>query len=711
MSLAVAIPEPRGQALWPDDDTVVLRHRLLRLGAGTGSLSRFGDEVWHLKPAHPDAHVSLPPLSWQRFPPGLVPAFKAFFLAALDHPYPAGPGVQRPGERASVATFHYWFTDLRLFAHWLTSRGIAQLCEVTDQDLEAYRGHVLGLARAAGRKADMLAVIRTLWLYRSHLPAPARLATAYPWAGASAKNLVALPPPGRENKTPRIAPATMDGLLAWVLRMIEHAGPDIRDAWLEYRQLDCGIHPSQAGYSGTLGDRLPVFLERTRQAGGCLPGRPDGHGGAAVNFGHILRLAGIPEARRAGLTAAQGKLIAEAGLPVAAGTYLGSITGRINGRPWRQTPITAGELPTLVRLLFAAGFITVCYLSGMRPGEALNLARGCRDTDPETGELLVRGRRGKGFDRTPYAPAAADPGRAWTVVTSVHTAIALLEDLADGPFLFPASPVSPHALRPNHANARSCAAINKDIDDFVTWVNTAFCRADGTLPIPPDPTKHLHATRLRRTLAYFIVRRPRGLIAAALQYGHVHAKVTLSYAGDADTSWMNDLAVERLEMVLEQIEQDTALLGSGEHVSGPAAQEYRSRVGCSARFAGQVISQVRNIERLLTQADPGIHHGEAMTCVWHAPTAACRQARLEAGLPASESPEEAECRSGCRNLAYTDRDIGRQRTQAAAWQAQAADPMAPQPLRDRAAALAGRAQAIIGRHEDGQNTPEAEGAA
>jgi hypothetical protein len=64
-------------------------------------------------------------------------------------------------------------------------------------------------------------------------------------------------------------------------------------------------------------------------------------------------------------------------------------------------------------------------------------------------------------------------------------------------------------------------------------------------------------------------------------------------------------------------------------------------------------------------------------------------------------------RSGCRNLAYTDRDIGRQSTQAAAWQAQAAGPMTPQPLRDRAAALAGRAQAIIGRHEDSQNTPEA----
>jgi hypothetical protein len=84
--------------------------------------------------------------------------------------------------------------------------------------------------------------------------------------------------------------------------MIEHAGPDIRDAWLEYRQLDRGVHLSQAGYNGTLGDRLPVFLERTRRARGCLPGRPDGHGGTAVNLGHILRLTEIPEARRAGVS-------------------------------------------------------------------------------------------------------------------------------------------------------------------------------------------------------------------------------------------------------------------------------------------------------------------------------------------------------------------------------------------------------------------------
>jgi hypothetical protein len=33
-------------------------------------------------------------------------------------------------------------------------------------------------------------------------------------------------------------------------------------------------------------------------------------------------------------------------------------------------------------------------------GEALNLRRNCREVDPETGELLLVGRRGKGRGRT-----------------------------------------------------------------------------------------------------------------------------------------------------------------------------------------------------------------------------------------------------------------------------------------------------------------------
>jgi hypothetical protein len=85
----------------------------------------------------------------------------------------------------------------------------------------------------------------------------------------------------------------------------------------------------------------------------------------------------------------------------------------------------------------------------------------------------------------------------------------MLESLSEFPFLFPASAIYAHAVRPNEHNARSGHSVNRDLEDFVSWVNRTFRNSDGTPPIPPDPTKHLHGTRFRRTLAYFIVRRPR----------------------------------------------------------------------------------------------------------------------------------------------------------------------------------------------------------
>jgi hypothetical protein len=184
-----------------------------------------------------------------------------------------------------------------------------------------------------------------------------------------------------------------------------------------------------------------------------------------------------------------------------------------------------------------------------------------------------------------------------------------------------------------------------------------------------------------------------------LQYGHVSTKVTLNYAGDADTSWIDDLAVERLELALEQNEQDWTRLRAEEHVSGPAATEYRSRVAGAARFAGRVVSSRRSVHRLLTQVDTAIHHAEAMTCVWRAETAACRAANLELGLPASDNPDTPACRSTCQNLAYTDRDIDQLRLDLGRLVIEAGDPTAPQPLRERAAARADRIRSVIQRHD------------
>ena len=50
------------------------------------------------------------------------------------------------------------------------------------------------------------------------------------------------------------------------------------------------------------------------------------------------------------------------------------------------------------------------------------------------------------------------------------------------------------------------------------------------------------------------------------------------------------MAVERLELIIEQAGQDHALLEDGEHVSGPFAAEYRARVERAAGFAGRVVT-------------------------------------------------------------------------------------------------------------------------
>ena len=96
------------------------------------------------------------------------------------------------------------------------------------------------------------------------------------------------------------------------------------------------------------------------------------------------------------------------------------------------------------------------------------------------------------------------------MVAPVHAAIAMLERLAPHPFVFPASQVRAQSRRSAGEHARVSRYMTRDLEQFTAWVNTAFAAPGGTLPIPPDPAGHIHARRFRRTLAYFIVRRPRG---------------------------------------------------------------------------------------------------------------------------------------------------------------------------------------------------------
>ncbi|MCQ9179247.1 site-specific integrase [Streptomyces sp. IBSBF 2953] len=679
-------------------DVVVLRARPLWHGIDPVSLSRFADWTWSLAEAQPDQHTQPVMLYWSTFPSVLVDDFKVFTLAVLDCPYPPLLSRITGLDRASVATVLLWFKRLRVFATWLRHRGIARLRDVTDHDLDRYLDHVRAIQASTNTRRQLLNAVRAIWAYAPQLPSEHRMSVTVPWQGRSPGELTEDIKTGRGNKTPRIEAATMTALLDWALRIVEDIGPDVRDAWREFRQLYTGTHLSHRRYDGLpQAERMKLFLQAAQEEGRELPGDPERPG--AIGFKYVACLVGLP-ALSDYLSGASRSLAEAAGLPVAEDFFIGRITGRIDGRPWRERPLTVSELPALVWVVTAACFVIVSYLSGMRPGEVANLRRGCRAEDVESGELLLLGHRGKGYDRN-AAETQRPPARPWAVVSPVHQAIALLESLHETDLLFPTR-LPGSGGRKSRAGARTwdTKKINTELKRLQDWVNSTFTSASGTAAVPPDPVKHLHASRFRRTLAYFIVRRPRGLIAAALQYGHLKTKVTLNYAANDDDSWLDDVAVERLEMVLEQSEDDwTRLEEEHEHVSGPAAAEYRGRTAGAAAFLGRTVRAQASVSRLLAQTDTDIHHGEAMTCVHRAETAVCRKEKLLLGLPADDGPDESLCRSTCVNLAYTDRDIAEHRTRLPVLMTEARDPMTPRPRRDRAAAQADQIRAVIEQHE------------
>ncbi|MFD5445984.1 site-specific integrase [Streptomyces tendae] len=52
------------------------------------------------------------------------------------------------------------------------------------------------------------------------------------------------------------------------------------------------------------------------------------------------------------------------------------VTGRIGGKPWRES-LDLGEAADLMRHLGTAAFVVLSYLTGMRLGEVLGLRTGC----------------------------------------------------------------------------------------------------------------------------------------------------------------------------------------------------------------------------------------------------------------------------------------------------------------------------------------------
>ncbi|MFE5586380.1 hypothetical protein [Kitasatospora sp. NPDC056531] len=164
-----------------------------------------------------------------------------------------------------------------------------------------------------------------------------------------------------------------------------------------------------------------------------------------------------------------------------------------------------------------------------------------------------------------------------------------------------------------------------------------------------------------RTLAWFIARRPGGVIAGALQYRHHSIQMFEGYAGTSDSGFRAEVeseqAIVRGEVYMEMIEAHQHL-----DLAGPSAEEATRRLmefGERAQFQGQVALDKHRLKRIMKRHDPAIYPGEYITCVNDPAKALCEKARLG---NSEDLPSHGGCLPlACRNVTLTPENV-------AAWQ-------------------------------------------
>ncbi|GAA4638993.1 hypothetical protein GCM10023196_098870 [Actinoallomurus vinaceus] len=265
-----------------------------------------------------------------------------------------------------------------------------------------------------------------------------------------------------------------------------------------------------------------------------------------------------------------------------------------------------------MRHLGTACFIVIAYLTGMRPGEVLGLRSGCCP-DPEPGEdgltprHLIHGHV--------YKTARDDDGNhlssgvlrevPWVAIAPVVNAIRTLERfVSPGHLLFDNLA---HDLVSNRGRYRAGKAIALDtmgnrIEDFVTWVNTEAAVLDRFHEfVPADPHGRIGTRRFRRTLAWHIARRPGGLVALAIQYGHLRTTVSGAYASRSRDGLGDLLDIETARATVDTVTDLHADLADGVGVS---ARRALNAAATAPRFCGVVIT-LRTARTILNNPDLG----------------------------------------------------------------------------------------------------------
>jgi hypothetical protein len=661
-------------------------------------IPRFADPVWPITFTSDNPSVAEVRLHWATFPAGLREQFRHAAWALLNFPVPDRVLARRGAamrSRLSTLRLYHTVTDWRTFATWLDGRGLTELAQVSTQMLTDYSIYLARTRKVSRNTAiNHLVALTRLHVYAPHLPAELRIGRPA-WDSEGLDDYLPAATATGENATEPISPATMGPLLVWGLKFVEEFAVDILAAHAEERRLHQIIerHLAQPFPHGPRPAALAAYLEDLKAHGKPLPTLStswSGHGRAAATHYIAALLDCHPQKVQQALDQKfWRRYLADhpGGCPLDV-----AITGRIDNEPWIEA-IAFDRAKPLARHLSTACFVVIAYLTGMRASEVLALEVGCcSDPEPEgSGEQsgarrhLIRARQFKTArdEDGNHVSTGVMREAPWIAVPQVVTAIRVLERLGR-----PTGLLFPTGRGGRPGRSLSFVTMSNRIEEFVAWVN----ERTGQAAIPADPAGNIGTSRFRRTLAWHIARRPGGLVALAVQYGHLRTLVSQGYSSRQRDGIHQLLDLETARAVAEHLSEVNDALHDGEGVSGPAARRLIHAAREEHHRFGGIVTTPRQAKALLS--DPALtvfENADAyLICNYDPHRALCNPNNTSTG-PAS-TPSLDRCRATCPNIARTDTHAQQLRDQAKRLRDQAEAALTPQPVADR---LRHRATALI----------------
>ncbi|MFE7577110.1 integrase [Streptomyces sp. NPDC057521] len=683
----------------PGPDTpVVLPHRALPLHAHLNA--RYAAADWPLAPLNENPSSSNFTIHWCNCPTGLQDELRLIAWTLIN-------GELRPSflrERGTRLRARISATNInetvRRWMHlavWLQDQGIDSFEDCASEVLHDYGQYLLPRYGSRSVADDTLGSLTRLWAYDQLSARPLGIGRP-PWDEFGADDYLpaATHGVGGENDAEPLAEETMGPLLIWAMRMVDDFADDILAAWAESRRLIDIAHTSRATPASAAA--LESYLDALRTAQAPLP-VITGHGRGGLARFYIGGLTGASRAQLNRVAIREG-LVEAAALRPGPCPLDTPVTGRIGGMPWRET-FDMGETASLMRHLGTAAFIVLSYLTGMRPGEAAGLRSGCcPDPEPgkdgKVGRHLIRGHEFKTAtdEEGNYLSTGQEREVPWVAITPVVNAIRVLERMVpEGALLFDHKAHDLSAVR-EHTGALRLGTLRNRIEDFVVWANaeaTAHGRVNEV--IPPDPQGKIGTERFRRSLAWHIARRPNGLVALAIQYGHLRTTfVSEGYAARSRDGIHELIDVETVRAVADTVAELHDDLEAGAGVSGPAARRAIRAAATAPRFEGTAITPT-TARRLIANEDAMIFDNPQafVLCHYKRAQALCHRDGIK------DTPSLDHCVPGCGNIARTDRHAAQLRDRADFLDKRAA--FAPQPAGDRLRANAGKLRGVADAHD------------